>query len=101
MECNCKKCCNICKKVVDTSDLLKLVAEPNRLRVLCLLREGSRSAGDISKSLDVPHNLVSFHLKTLLEEDFLSRRKEGNKIYYSIKSDKKKKVQSIIDLFNS
>lgn len=99
MDCNCKKCCNECLKVNEISGLLKVLAEPNRLRILCYLLEGSKSAGDIGKSLDVPHNLVSFHLKTLLEEDFLTRRKEGSRIYYTIKPDKKDMAESIIEMF--
>ena len=99
MNCDCKKNCDKCLKVKEISNLLKLLAEPNRLRIVCYLLDGSKSAGDISKSLDVPHNLVSFHLKSLLEEDFLTRRKEGSRIYYSISPEKKGIAKSIINLF--
>jgi ArsR family transcriptional regulator, virulence genes transcriptional regulator len=99
MKCDCKKCCKACNKVKEISHVLKTLAEPNRLRIVCYLLEGSKSAGDIGESLDVPHNLVSFHLKTLLEEDFLTRRKDGNRIYYSIKPEQKNMAENIIDLF--
>lgn len=82
------------------SGLLKVLAEPNRLRIVCYLLEGSKSAGDIGKSLDVPHNLVSFHLKSLLKEKFLTRRKEGSRIYYTIKPEKREIAEAIIDLLS-
>ena len=99
MDCNCENCCKTCLKVKDISSLLKVLAEPNRLRIVCYLLDGSKSAGDIGKSLDVPHNLVSFHLKTLLEENFLTRRKEGNRIYYTIKEEQKEIAEQIINMF--
>ena len=60
--------------------------------------EGSKSAGDIGKSLDIPHNLVSFHLKSLFEKGFLTRKKKGSRIYYSIKPSRRDVIESVIGL---
>ena len=99
MTCNCKDCCNNCIRISNISEILKTVSEPNRLRVLCFLLEGKRCAGDIAKGLDIPHNLVSFHLKILLENNFLSKRREGNKIYYSVKKNIAYNIRTILDLY--
>ena len=41
---------------------LKLLAEPNRLRILMLLARGEQCVCDIEAALDLPQNLVSHHL---------------------------------------
>lgn len=96
---DCKKYCKECVKIKEISNLLRVLGEPNRLRVVCYLLEGSKSAGDIGKSLDIPHNLVSFHLKSLFEKGFLTRKKKGSRIYYSIKPSRRDVIESVIGLF--
>lgn len=98
MKCKCTECCRNCKKIDVTTKLLKAISEPNRLRILCFLVEGEKYSGEISKKLQIPHNLVSFHLGILLEMDFLKKKKEGNKSYYSIKKSKMENVKRFLDL---
>lgn len=84
--------------VGNSSEFLKAIAEPNRLRILCMLYTGCQCVGDISKRLKIPHNLVSFHLKSLVNAGLLERRREGNKSFYSIKDDKVEYVGSFLNL---
>lgn len=98
MKCNCSGCCKNCKEIDATTKLLKAISEPNRVRILCLLIDGAKYSGEISDKLDIPHNLVSFHLGILLEEGFLKKKKEGNKTYYSIKDSKIEKIKKFLDL---
>ena len=83
---------------MNSSEFLKAIAEPNRLRILCMLSEGCSCVGDISKRLDIPHNLVSFHLKSLLNAGLLERERKGNKSIYSIRDGKRNDVVDILDL---
>lgn len=98
MRCDCKKCIEACKEIRDSSDLLKAVAEPNRLRILCVLDKGPNCVGDISEKLHLPHNLVSFHLKNLLEVEVLKREREGNKSVYSIQEDMADAVKALLEI---
>ncbi len=98
MQCNFKNCRANCKKIGDSVEILKAVGEPNRLRILCVLSEGATSVGEISKRLHLEHNLVSFHLKNLLEVGILAREREGNRSIYSVKKGKEKSVQSFLEL---
>ncbi len=63
---------------------LKVIAEPNRLRILGLLAHGERCVCDIEAALDLPQNLVSHHLATLRREGLVLDRRDGKWVYYSI-----------------
>jgi DNA-binding transcriptional ArsR family regulator len=72
-------------------DFLKLINEPNRLKVLCFLRHGEQCVCDIHKFLGVPQNLASHHLKALKDFGLVDSRQDGRKVvYYSNKQIIKK-----------
>lgn len=98
MRCDCGKCKIACKKIGDSSLLLKAVAEPNRLRILCMLDESPMCVGELSAKLHLPNNLVSFHLKNLLEVNVLEKERDGNKSVYSIQKDMEDSVKSFLKL---
>lgn len=80
----------------------QLLGEPNRLKILCFLRENDRCVCDIWKALEIPQNLASHHLKVLKDFGLIDSRQdkeEGRKIIYS--SDKKtiKKYASLLNNF--
>jgi DNA-binding transcriptional ArsR family regulator len=63
---------------------LKLLAEPNRLRILALLAQGEQCVCDIESALGLPQNLVSHHLAALRRAGLLLDRKDGKWVYYRI-----------------
>ncbi len=84
------KCCrdkDSLAKLDDTAKSLKVIADKNRLKILCLLQAGERCVCDIWKFLDLPQNLTSHHLKVLRDAGLIDSRKEGLNVHYSI--DKK------------
>ena len=76
---------------------LKIIAEPNRLKILCILRKQEKCVCDICQDLDLPQNLVSHHLKVLRGFGLIGSRKEGTKVFYSLN---KKVAQKYIKLLN-
>ena len=62
----------------------KVLAEPVRLRILQVLEGGERSVGSLADELDTTQPNVSKHLRILQESGFVSRRQEGNTVYYAI-----------------
>lgn len=63
----------------------KALAEPNRLRVLDLLRvREEASVGEVAAELGTSQQNVSKHLAALHAEGFLSRRKRGTSTLYRI-----------------
>jgi DNA-binding transcriptional ArsR family regulator len=67
------------------SDLCRILTHPVRLHILDELREGEKSAGELSEGLDSTKANVSAHLATLRKAGVVSARREGQRIYYSVK----------------
>lgn len=79
-------CCTskeLSKEFADLAKFLRLIGEENRLKIICLLKDGELCVCEIVESLDLPQNLVSAHLKALKELHLLESRQEGKRIYYS------------------
>ncbi|HUT48408.1 MAG TPA: metalloregulator ArsR/SmtB family transcription factor [Alphaproteobacteria bacterium] len=68
------------------------VADPNRRRILEILREGERTAGQIVERFDVSFAAVSQHLKILLESGLVSRRVDGRYRVYAMRPEAIKTV---------
>ena len=64
--------------------LCQTLANPVRLRILALLRDGEKSVNELARELGVPQANVSQHLSVLRERNVLSSRREGATIYYRI-----------------
>lgn len=72
-------------------DLAELIArrfralgEPMRVRILDLLRDGELSVNELTEQLSASQQNVSKHLALLVDVGMLSRRKDGNRVYYRI-----------------
>ncbi|WP_293364071.1 ArsR/SmtB family transcription factor [Phenylobacterium sp.] len=63
------------------------MAEPNRRRILDVLRDGERPAGDLVEALALSQPGVSKHLKLLREAGLVSVRADGQRRLYSLKPD--------------
>ena len=79
-------------------DTLKVAADATRLKIMsCLLDEFSsennehqlieKCVNDISNQIGASQSLVSHQLKVLKDGDFVKARKDGTKIYYSLKDE--------------
>ena len=62
----------------------RMLGEPIRLRILQVLERGERSVGDVTEILGATQPNISKHLQALHDAGLLSRRRQGNSIYYSI-----------------
>ena len=66
---------------------LSALAQQNRLRVFRLLVECGRdglAAGDIARTLGIPHNTLSSHLSLLSQAGLVRSRREGRSIIYAV-----------------
>lgn len=64
---------------------LKAIAEPNRRRILTLVRDDEMSAGDIAAHFDVTGPAISQHLKVLKEAGLVDERRAGPRRLYSLR----------------
>ncbi|MCX6822547.1 MAG: metalloregulator ArsR/SmtB family transcription factor [candidate division SR1 bacterium] len=70
------------------SDVLVLIAQPNRLQIICLLgKKGELCVCEIMEKLGLKQNLASHHLGSLRDIGLLVTRREGKNIFYAL--DKK------------
>jgi ArsR family transcriptional regulator len=95
---------NCCKKdpegneTTQIAEVLKVLAEENRLKIVCILKKGEHCACKIVKHLDLPQNLVSHHLNKLKEAGLITGRKEGIWIHYSLTEVGKKIAGNIFEI---
>lgn len=73
-----------CDEVKQLSQLFKLLAEPNRLKILCGLRLECRPVSDIVADTGLSQTNVSFHLRALREAGLVRPERRGSFIYYCL-----------------
>src|SRR4051794_31753091 len=62
-----------------------VLAEPNRRRILDLLREGERPVGELVDALSVSQPAVSKHLRVLREIGVVETRADGQRRLYRLR----------------
>ena len=67
------------------SQVFKALSDPTRRRVLQLLREGPRCAGEISVEFNVSKPTMSAHFAVLKEADLVHAEKAGKSVIYHLK----------------
>ena len=98
------KCCEDKNWTTDlsrTGEFLKIISEKNRLKILCLLKEGEKCVCDIWQCLDLPQNLASHHLKVLKDFRLVSSRQEGLKVFYKLNKEVVEKYLELLNKFLS
>ncbi|WP_235691918.1 ArsR/SmtB family transcription factor [Elioraea tepida] len=64
--------------------LLKSLANPVRLKMLCAMIEGEQSVGAIARRVGVRETVVSQHLMRLRAEGIVSYRRQGTTVFYRL-----------------
>jgi len=70
----------------EAARLLKMLANGQRLRVLCLLVDGEMSVGQINARVRLSQSALSQHLARLRAEKLVATRREAQTIYYRLAS---------------
>lgn len=95
-------CCTSNKKeandVSELSSLLKLVAEESRLKLLCVLRQGTHCVCELIEHGNMSQSLISHHLKDLKDAGLVSDEKKGQWVYYSLTELGKKATESLFQI---
>jgi DNA-binding transcriptional ArsR family regulator len=63
---------------------LEVLADPTRRRIVELLAEGERSAGDIASEFSTSRPGVSRHLRVLREHGLVRAREDAQRRFYSL-----------------
>ncbi|KKS92928.1 MAG: hypothetical protein A2441_00650 [Candidatus Veblenbacteria bacterium RIFOXYC2_FULL_42_11] len=67
------------------AELLKVLANPKRLEVLYLLRQGELTVSDIELATGMRQANLSQHLMVLRNAGIVSSKHKGRKVYYHLK----------------
>jgi DNA-binding transcriptional ArsR family regulator len=67
-----------------SSDAFKAMADPARREILRLLRDGEMTAGQLAEHFDMSKPTMSHHFAVLAEADLITRRREGQTIWYGL-----------------
>ncbi|WP_232824593.1 metalloregulator ArsR/SmtB family transcription factor [Blastomonas sp. UPD001] len=71
-------------KADEAARMLRSLANPHRLQVLCLLVQGEMSVGAVQQQVALSQSALSQHLARLREEGLVETRREGTSIFYRI-----------------
>lgn len=66
------------------AERFRVLAEPVRLRLINLLRDGELSVSDLTRLANTSQPNVSKHLRVLTDSGMLRRDQRGNTAFYSI-----------------
>jgi ArsR family transcriptional regulator len=66
--------------------LLKALANPDRLLLLCQLSQGERNVSELEQLLGIQQPTLSQQLAVLRREGLVTTRREGKQIHYRISS---------------
>ena len=70
------------------ASVCKGLADPKRLLILDALRSGEKSVSEICELADLPQSNVSQHLAVLREKGLVVTRRDGQRVFYAVSSDK-------------
>ena len=86
------------KSVESLTNLLRILGDPTRLRLLTALNQGELSVREITQVTGLSQPRVSRHLKLLCEARILKRTRDQNEVYYrtTIDDDRRTLVQEVL-----
>ena len=67
-----------------TAKILKALAHPHRLQILCQLASGEKTVGELERLCDVSQSAVSQFLGRMKSEGLITSNKEGLFVRYRI-----------------
>lgn len=70
------------------AEACKAFTNETRLKIIDILRDGEKSVSELAEATGLNQPNVSQHLRKLKNKDFVKKRREGNRIYYSIRNEK-------------
>jgi DNA-binding transcriptional ArsR family regulator len=70
-----------------STDLLRTLANPQRLRILSVLAKGEMHVGDLQARIALSQSALSQHLARLRAQHLVATRRQAQTIYYRIVDD--------------
>lgn len=78
---------------------LRAIAEPRRRRILELVWDAERSAGEIASQFEVTRPAVSQHLRVLVDAGLLAERRDGTRRLYRARPEGFADLRAFLETF--
>lgn len=85
--------------IINMKTILNALAEPNRLQIVELLRDGPFTVGEITDKLGMNQPQVSKHLRVLSEAGLVEVQPIANRRYYQLKAEPLKEMNEWVQSF--
>ncbi|HJV86362.1 MAG TPA: metalloregulator ArsR/SmtB family transcription factor [Noviherbaspirillum sp.] len=72
----------------EATTALRVLANEDRLLLLCQLSQGEKSVGELEEILDIHQPTLSQQLGVLRSENLVNTRRDGKRIFYSVTDPK-------------
>lgn len=76
--------------------LLSVLANENRLLLLCALLDGPRTVSELANEVSISLPAISQHLHRLREAGLIASEKEGQFVRYSLRDDRLRTVMDVL-----
>ncbi|RJX33752.1 MAG: transcriptional regulator [Oxalobacter sp.] len=76
------------KAATEATEVLRVLANEDRLMLLCQLSQGEKSVSELEELLDIHQPTLSQQLGVLRSIGMVNTRRDGKRIYYSIADEK-------------
>ncbi len=76
----------LARQCESVAGLLKTIAHPMRLRMLCFLAEGEKSVSELEVYCGASQSSVSQYLGKMKAEGLLGSRRSGQQVFYKIEN---------------
>ena len=70
--------------VEQAEQMLKILANKNRLMILCSLQDGEMSVSELNEAVPLAQSALSQHLAALRKVQIVATRRESQTIYYRV-----------------
>lgn len=80
------------KNAKQATNLLKALANENRLMILCHLDGQELSVSELNNCLDLSQSALSQHLAVLRRDNLVKTRRESQTIFYSLNGEEAKNI---------
>ncbi len=84
------------EQIAEVAEILRLLGEPSRLRVLLACLAAPAPVGELAARLAMPRSLVSHHLRLLRASRLLRAERSGKQIIYTPLDDRVRCI--VVDL---
>ena len=91
---------NLIKNCEETAQILKALAHPQRLQLLCYLSAGEKTVGELEELCGASQSMVSQFLTRMKREGLVASEKDGQFMRYSISDPRiKKTIQALQKIY--